>query len=288
MPRGRAFGVGAQLLDLRHDHQLLQQVVDAKVLLGRHLDHDRVAAPLLRDQPQLGELLHDALGVRVGAVDLVDSHDDRYICRLGVVQRLDRLGHDPVVSGHHEHDDVCDLGASGAHRGERLVAWRVDERYDGPRCRHDLVSTDVLGNAAGLAGSYVRLTDAVEESRLAMVDVAHDRNDGRPRAKELFLVVVVVLFAEVASLKLCLLLFTGIDEPYGGADLGGKKLDHVVGKRHRGRHHLALRQQETHDVCGATVQPRRQLLGRGTPFDDDFTLRHGGVRGHICRRCLGL
>lgn len=121
-----------------------------------------------------------------------------------------------------------------------------------------------------------------------MVDVAHHRNDGRPRAKELFLVVVVILFAEVASLKLCLFLFTGIDEPYGSSDLGGKKLDHVVGKRHRGRHHLALREQEPHNVCGATVQARRQLLGRGTPFDDDFTLRHGSVRGHICRRCLGL
>jgi hypothetical protein len=29
-------------------------------------------------------------------------------------------------------------------------------------------------------------------------------------------------------------------------------------------------------------------LGRGTPFDDGFTLRHRSVRGHICRRCLGL
>ena len=59
-----SLGVGPQLLDLGHDHQLLEQVVDAEVLQGGHLDHDRVAAPLLGDQAQLGELLHDAVGVR--------------------------------------------------------------------------------------------------------------------------------------------------------------------------------------------------------------------------------
>jgi hypothetical protein len=146
----------------------------------------------------------------------------------------------------------------------------------------------VLGDAAGLAGSYIGLTDAVEQGRLAMVDVAHDGNDGRPRSQQLFLVVVVILVAEIASLELCLFLFTGIDEPYDGADLGGKKLDHVIGKRHRGRHHLALGQQEAHHVSGATVQTRRQLLGCGTPFDDDFALGHWRVRRHICRRRLGL
>ena len=98
-----------------------------------------------------------------------------------------------------------------------------------------------------------------------MVDVAHDGNHGRPRPQQLFLIVVVVLFAEVASLKLGLFLFTGIDEAYVGADLGGKKLDHVVGKRHRRRDHLALGEQEADHVGGAAVQARRQLLRREHP-----------------------
>ena len=42
--------------------------------------------------------------------------------RLRVVDRLERLGHDAVVGGHDDHRDVGDLGAAGAHRGERLVA----------------------------------------------------------------------------------------------------------------------------------------------------------------------
>ena len=47
--------------------------------------------------------------------------------RLGVADRLDRLRHDAVIGGHHQHHDVGDVGAARAHRGEGLVARRVDE-----------------------------------------------------------------------------------------------------------------------------------------------------------------
>ena len=66
-------------------------------------------------------------GIGVLAVDLVDGHDDRHLGRLGVVERLDGLGHDAVVGRDDQHDDVGGLGAAGAHGGERLVARGVDE-----------------------------------------------------------------------------------------------------------------------------------------------------------------
>ena len=132
-PRARPSGLAGQLLDVGHDQQLLEQVVDAEVLQGGHLDHDRVAAPLLGHQALLGQLLHDPVGVGVLAVDLVDGHDDRHVGRLGVVDGLDGLGHDAVVGRHHQHDDVGDLGAPGPHGGERLVARRVDEGDEAAR-----------------------------------------------------------------------------------------------------------------------------------------------------------
>ena len=46
---------------------------------------------------------------------------------LGVVDGLDRLRHDAVVGRDHQHDDVGDVGAAGAHGGEGLVAGRVEE-----------------------------------------------------------------------------------------------------------------------------------------------------------------
>ena len=46
-----------------------------------------------------------------------------------------------------------------------------------PVRQRDVVGADVLRDAAGLAGDDVRLADVVEERRLAVVDVAHDRDD---------------------------------------------------------------------------------------------------------------
>ena len=63
-----------------------------------------------------------------GLVDLVDGHDDRHVGRPGVVDGLHGLRHHAVVGGHHQDDDVGGLGAARAHRGERLVARRVEER----------------------------------------------------------------------------------------------------------------------------------------------------------------
>ncbi len=97
----------------------------------------------------LGELLHDAVGVRAVEVDLVDRDDDRHAGGAGVVDGLDRLGHDAVVGGDDQHGDVGDLGAAGAHGREGLVAGRVQE---GDLLAVDLhlVGADVLGDAAGL------------------------------------------------------------------------------------------------------------------------------------------
>ena len=99
----------------------------------------------------------------------------------GVVDGLDRLRHDAVVGRDHQHDDVGHLGAAGAHGGERLVAGRVEEG-DAPAVHVDGVGADVLRDAAGLAGGDVGLADGVEQRRLAVVDVAHDRDHRRARS----------------------------------------------------------------------------------------------------------
>ena len=126
--------------------------------------------------PGLGQLGLDAVGVGVGLVDLVERDDDRHLRRAGVVDRLERLGHDAVVGRDHDDRDVGDLGAAGAHRGERLVARGVEED-DAAAVLDDLARADVLGDAAPLAGRDVGGPDRVEQARLAVVDVAHDGHD---------------------------------------------------------------------------------------------------------------
>src|SRR6185503_12047002 len=93
--------------------------------------------------------------------------------------------HHAVVGGDDDHDDVGDLGAAGAHAGEGLVARGIEEddlAAEGGRVflgDADLVGADVLRDAAGFAGCDVGGADGVEQRGLAVVDVAHDGDDGR-------------------------------------------------------------------------------------------------------------
>ena len=177
-PARLGVGVGPQLLDLRERDERLEQVVEVLVRLGRHVDELGVAAPVGRREALLGQLAADAVRVRALLVDLVDGDHDRHLGGLGVVDRLDRLRHDAVVGGHHDHGDVRDLGAAGAHGREGLVARRVEEG-DRVAVVVDLVGADVLRDAAGLARGDLGLADGVEQRRLPVVDVAHDRDHGR-------------------------------------------------------------------------------------------------------------
>ncbi len=151
---GPAGGAVHRRLEFQHlglQQDGVEQVVDALAGLGGHLDQHGVAAPGLGQDIVLGELLHDPVRVGVGLVHLIDGDHDRHAGGPGVLDRLDGLGHDPVVSRHHQHHDVRDLGAAGPHGREGGVTGGVQEGDD-PAAGLHMVGADVLGDAAGLAG----------------------------------------------------------------------------------------------------------------------------------------
>ena len=90
-----------------------------------------------------------------------------------MIDRLERLRHDAVVGRYHQHDDVGDFGAAGAHARERFVAGRIDE-HDLAAVLLDVISADVLRDAAGFALGHVGGPDGIEQRSFAVIDVAHD------------------------------------------------------------------------------------------------------------------
>ena len=68
------------------------------------------------------------------------------------------------------------------------AAWRVDEG-DLLAVALDLIRTDVLGDAAGLTVGDVGVPDAVEQQRLAVVDMTHHGDHRRPQRRRRRLVV---------------------------------------------------------------------------------------------------
>ena len=146
-------------------------------------DERDVAAVLLDDDPRFGELGLHPVGVRIRLVDLVEGDDDRHLGRLGMADRLERLGHDAVI-GRDDHDrDVRDPCTAGSHGRECLVAGRVQE-HDPLAVLDHLARADVLGDPTALSRRDLGRADGIEQARLPVVDVPHDRHDGRPRLEK--------------------------------------------------------------------------------------------------------
>ncbi len=178
-------------LDVADQADHFQQQIEILALLCRNLDEDRAllarSGPLLGNQTAIGELLFHPLDIGLGFIDLVYGHDDRNIGGLGVIDGLDRLRHHAVVGGHHDHYNIGDLGAAGAHARKCLVTRRIQEDDLATVRRRaffgelHLVGADVLGNASSLAGNHVGLANRVQQRGLAMVHVAHDGDHRRTR-----------------------------------------------------------------------------------------------------------
>src|SRR5699024_5154144 len=267
-------GVRGQLeCGVRREQHRFQQRIDVEVLTGGDVHEHRVAAVLLGDQVVLGQLLADLLRIGLGLVDLVDRDHDRHLRRLGVVERLDGLGHHPVVRGDHQDRDVGDVRTAGTHCGERLVARGVDE---GQRTvlllvlDLHLVGADVLGDAAGLPGADLRLADRVQQAGLAVVDVAHDGDDGRTRQA-----VLVVLLGELGIevyvellQQLALLVLRGDDLDLV-AQLLAQQAERVLVQRLGRGGHLTHREHDRDQRGGVDVDAIGEVGQRGAATQTD-------------------
>jgi hypothetical protein len=270
-PGGVGVRVGLELLDLGQQQDRLHQLVEVLLRLGRHVDEHGVAAPLLGLQAEAHELRADALGLRALLVDLVDGHEHRHVGGLRVVDRLAGLRHHAVVGGDDDDDDVGHLGAAGAHGGERLVARRVQEGDRLLAVVH-LVGADVLGDAAGLARDDVRLADRVEQRRLAVVDVTHDRDDGRAVDEILGIVVERGLRVDLVG---------RVDDLDLLVELVRDHLHGIVGEGLGERRHLAQLHQLLDDVRNRYAEVLGDVLdGRARVDLDDVGLQDGDVLRH--------
>ena len=117
----------------------------------------------------------------------------------------------------------------------------------------DLVRADVLRDAAGLGLDDRRLANRVEQARLAVVDVAHDR-DHRGTQDEIRLRVLE---------DLGLLVFLGdVLDRHLALQLGGDQLDLLVGERLRGSPHLAEVHEDLDQLRHRDAQRLREVADR--------------------------
>ena len=165
-----------ELLHIRDEQNHFQQLRQPVARGGGHLADDGLAAPFFRKEVMLRQLAQNLIGVGARLIHLVDRDDNRHVGGLGVVNRLNGLRHDAVVRRDDQNRHVGDGGAARAHRGESRVSRRIEEGDD-PFIGLDLISADVLCDAARLARDDVRFADGVQQRGLAVVDVTHHDDD---------------------------------------------------------------------------------------------------------------
>ena len=269
---GRAVRIGFQIEQLGLQQDRLFEAVEIGLFQRRDLDVENLAAELFDDDLVLQQFLPHPLGPRILFVHLVDGDDDRRLRRLGVADRLDRLLHDAVIGGDHQHHDVGDVGAARAHRGKGLMAGRVDKGDLPAAAQIDPIGADMLGDAAGLAGRDIGFAQRVEQRGLAVVDMAHHGDHRRARLQRLF----AVLLAAQADLDIRLGDPAQAVAELGDDELGGVGVDDLVDRRHDPVAHQRL--DHVDPALGHAV---RQFLNRDRLGDDH--LAH-----HLDRLLLAL
>ena len=269
-PEASVFGLARQLeLGVGDEQHLLEQVFEVRLLLGRDVRELDGSAPVLRLKAFGGEVGLDAVRIGVRHVHLVHGDDDRDAGGAGVGDRLLGLGHHAVVGSDDEDGDVRHLRAAGAHRGERFVARRIEES-DLAAVDLGLVGADVLRDPAGLGLDDRGLANRIEQRRLAVVDVAHDRHDRRTRCE--------ILLGVLEDLRQ-LLLVGGVLDRDLAVELGPDQLHLFVGEGLGDLDHLAEAHHDLDQLGGRNAERLREVAdgharrnGRGTGRRRDLLL----------------
>ncbi|CDA60994.1 conserved domain protein [Clostridium sp. CAG:169] len=251
-----------QLFYLSHQQDVFQQVLNAHLGLCRNRNTDDVAAPFLRYQLVLGQLLHNLIRVCSRFIHFVDSNDDRNASRFCVVDRLNGLRHDAVVGSYNQHCNIGDVRTARTHSGKRLMSRGIQEG-DWLAADVDLVRTDVLGDTACLGGGDIRMTNGVKDGGLTVVYVTHNNNDRRTLYL-LFVLILAVVEQTVLdgndhlTLDLC-------------TDFHCNQCSGIVVDDVRHRLHLAQCHQAFDNLCRLNFQLESQVA------DGDF-IRQGDVQ----------
>ncbi len=132
----------------------------------------------------VGKLPLDPFRIRVRKIHLVDRHNDRNPCSLGVVDGLHGLRLDAFHRGNHQNHDVRNLGSACPKSGKRLVSRGINKRDLMTFMKHP-GCPNVLGNFSVFPSRNIGLPDVVQKRGLPMVYMSHDRHHRRARLRKL-------------------------------------------------------------------------------------------------------
>ncbi len=175
-----------QLKQFSLKRDFLEQIIKPITFQCRDFHVLHLARQAFDDHFMLKQAVAHIVCIGLWLIHLIDRNDHRAASRFGVLNRLDCLRHDPVIGGHNKHDNIGHIRAALTHFGEGCVARRIKESDFLLILGRDLIATDMLRDAAGLAFNHIGAAQSVEQTGFAVIDMAHNGDDRRTRFLRLF------------------------------------------------------------------------------------------------------
>ena len=187
-PFRHTIGIGFQIENFSLQGNHLKQFIEIAAFFCRDLDFKRIAAHRLDLHFILQQFRTHAFGIGAWLVDFVDGHNHRHFRSLGMIDGFNGLRHHTVISRHHQNHNIRDLRTTRTHRRKGGMAGRINEGDLAAQRRHDLISTDMLGNATGFTAHHIGFAQGIEQGGFAVIDMAHD-GDNRRTADEIVILI---------------------------------------------------------------------------------------------------
>ena len=141
--------------------------------LSRYRNKDGASAPVFRNQIIFGKFLFYPFHISTWFINFIDGNDDINTCCFGMVDRFHSLRHHTVVCGNNQYGNIRSIGTTHTHGCKCLMTRCIKEgdllSLDGYH-----ISTDVLGDTAGLTVGYICLTDRIQKRGFTMINMTHN------------------------------------------------------------------------------------------------------------------
>ena len=107
--------VSLEFLYLSNEKNIFEKLIYTLACLSRNRYTDNVTAPVFANEVVLCKLFLYTVRVCAFLIHLVDSNDNGNACSLCMVDRLNSLRHDTVISSNNEDSNICDISTSCTH-----------------------------------------------------------------------------------------------------------------------------------------------------------------------------
>ena len=213
----------------------------------------------------LQEVRFDLLRIRIIAIHFIDSDNNRRICRLGIFNGFNRLRHDAIISCHYKDDNIHRLCATSSHFRESRVTRRIKDRNLFSRFQLKLIGTNMLGDTARFARRHIGCPQSIQQGRLAVINMSHNRNHRRTRLAIFFIRRCIINDKVIFNVRLRNT-FNCMAEIFDN-QLGRIGIENIIH-----RCHCALLHKVFHNVARAFRHTVRQFRNSNSFGDNNFSL----------------